>query len=231
MRSYGVARAPVCAAGGSNEALGRLVAPRLGRPRCARPLAPSADASARGGKRSTVEPIDRGMSTSETERTGRPLTPPIPRGRTRPNPRGRLLRVREVAARLGIGKSTTYALIARGDLPAIQLRGRGSTVLVDENELLPAAARRLRLGVLVVVAARLFDRAWGGRDIPRVAGRKEERVSVPIREGLSSCGRLSSRTNPRSLPWRSAGSAPPRSTVYGWKEAAGRRAAPSQLGK
>jgi excisionase family DNA binding protein len=61
------------------------------------------------------------VEQAQTERTERP--------------RGRLLRVPEVAERLRVGKSTVYELIAKGALPAIQLRGRGSTVRVDENEL------------------------------------------------------------------------------------------------
>jgi excisionase family DNA binding protein len=52
-----------------------------------------------------------------------------------PQGRGRLMRIPEVAERLGIAKSTAYELIYKGHLPALQLRGRGSTVRVDENEL------------------------------------------------------------------------------------------------
>jgi excisionase family DNA binding protein len=50
-------------------------------------------------------------------------------------PRGRLLRVPEVAERLGISKSTAYNLIATGQLPAQQLGGRGYSLRVDEYEL------------------------------------------------------------------------------------------------
>jgi excisionase family DNA binding protein len=46
-----------------------------------------------------------------------------------------LMRIPEVAERLGIAKSTAYELIYKGHLPALQWRGRGSSVRVDENEL------------------------------------------------------------------------------------------------
>jgi excisionase family DNA binding protein len=49
--------------------------------------------------------------------------------------RGRLLRVPEVAARLGVDPSTVYRWIESGRLPALQLGGRGYTVRVDEREL------------------------------------------------------------------------------------------------
>jgi len=43
------------------------------------------------------------------------------------------MRVPEVAERLNVPKSYAYALIGEGRLPALQLRGRGSSVRVDEN--------------------------------------------------------------------------------------------------
>jgi excisionase family DNA binding protein len=46
-----------------------------------------------------------------------------------------LLRIPEVAERLDIATSTAYELIYTGRLPALQWRGRGSAVRVDENEL------------------------------------------------------------------------------------------------
>jgi excisionase family DNA binding protein len=42
--------------------------------------------------------------------------------------------VPEVAERLGVDKSTVYRLVQAEQLPAIQLRGRGSTVRIDEAE-------------------------------------------------------------------------------------------------
>jgi excisionase family DNA binding protein len=45
------------------------------------------------------------------------------------------LRVPEVAERLRISRSTCYELISKGHVPALQLHGRGSTILVDEAEL------------------------------------------------------------------------------------------------
>jgi excisionase family DNA binding protein len=48
---------------------------------------------------------------------------------------GRLLRVADVAERLGVDPSTVYRLVQRGELPALQIGGRGHTVRIDENEL------------------------------------------------------------------------------------------------
>jgi excisionase family DNA binding protein len=53
----------------------------------------------------------------------------------RPRGRPRYLRVPEVAERLRISRSTCYELISKGHVPALQLHGRGSTILVDEAEL------------------------------------------------------------------------------------------------
>jgi excisionase family DNA binding protein len=53
----------------------------------------------------------------------------------RPRDRGRLLRPTEVARRLGVHRNTVYRLIESGQLPALQLGGRGYTVRVDETEL------------------------------------------------------------------------------------------------
>ena len=47
----------------------------------------------------------------------------------------RFLRIPEVAERLHIGKSTAYEYVREGLLPAIQLRGHGSTLIVAEDEL------------------------------------------------------------------------------------------------
>jgi excisionase family DNA binding protein len=49
-------------------------------------------------------------------------------------PRGRFLRVPEVAERLGVNRSTVYRLVQDRSLPAIQLRKNG-TVRIDEAEL------------------------------------------------------------------------------------------------
>jgi excisionase family DNA binding protein len=67
------------------------------------------------------------MGTAPTDWTNRPQGV-VPE-------RGRLLRVREVAERLNVSKSTAYNLIATGQLPAQQLGGRGYSVRVDELEL------------------------------------------------------------------------------------------------
>ena len=40
----------------------------------------------------------------------------------------------EVAERLGVDRSTVYRLVQAEQLPAIQLRGPGSTVRIDEAE-------------------------------------------------------------------------------------------------
>jgi excisionase family DNA binding protein len=53
----------------------------------------------------------------------------------RPQGAPRLLRVREVAQRLGVDPSTVYRLVQRGSLPALQIGGRGHTVRIDEREL------------------------------------------------------------------------------------------------
>jgi len=50
-------------------------------------------------------------------------------------PQGRLLRPTDVARRLDVHRNTVYRLIESGQLPALQLGGRGYTVRVDENEL------------------------------------------------------------------------------------------------
>ncbi len=47
----------------------------------------------------------------------------------------RLLTVRETAARLGVSEDTVRRRIANGELPAVRLGGRGSSVRVDEGEL------------------------------------------------------------------------------------------------
>jgi excisionase family DNA binding protein len=48
--------------------------------------------------------------------------------------RGRLLRVPEVAARLGVHRNTVYNLIERGHLPAFQPGGRRHIIRIDEAE-------------------------------------------------------------------------------------------------
>jgi excisionase family DNA binding protein len=47
----------------------------------------------------------------------------------------RLLTVGETADRLNVSPVTVRRLIRRGDLPAVQLAGKGSTVRVAEAEL------------------------------------------------------------------------------------------------
>jgi len=47
----------------------------------------------------------------------------------------RLLTVKETAARLGLHPMTVRSKIRRGDLPAVQLGGKGSAVRVAEHEL------------------------------------------------------------------------------------------------
>ena len=47
----------------------------------------------------------------------------------------RLLKISETAARLNVSTVTVRRLIRRGDLPAIQLGGKGSAVRVAEAEL------------------------------------------------------------------------------------------------
>jgi excisionase family DNA binding protein len=56
-----------------------------------------------------------------------------PQGR-QPDP-PRLLRPTDVARRLKVHRNTVYRLIETGELPALQLGGRGYTVRVDEQEL------------------------------------------------------------------------------------------------
>jgi excisionase family DNA binding protein len=63
------------------------------------------------------------------------MQPAATNAANRPRGRGRFLRVREVAERLDVDKSTVYRLVQTGGLPALQLRGRGSTVRIDEREL------------------------------------------------------------------------------------------------
>ena len=47
----------------------------------------------------------------------------------------RLLKISETAARLNVSKVTVRRLIRRGELPAVQLGGKGSAVRVAEAEL------------------------------------------------------------------------------------------------
>lgn len=53
----------------------------------------------------------------------------------RPRGRGCLLRVAEVAERLDVAPSTVYRAINRGDLPAVQLGHRTTSIRLDEVEL------------------------------------------------------------------------------------------------
>jgi excisionase family DNA binding protein len=52
----------------------------------------------------------------------------------RPQGAGPFLRMAEAAERLGVHKSTIWRLVQTGRLPALQLRGKGSTVRIDEAE-------------------------------------------------------------------------------------------------
>ena len=47
----------------------------------------------------------------------------------------KLVRVRDVARQLDVSQSTVWRWIYSGDLPAVQLGGRGHTVRVDQREL------------------------------------------------------------------------------------------------
>jgi len=49
--------------------------------------------------------------------------------------RSRLLTVRQAANRLGVHEDTVWRRIRRGDLPAVQLGGRGTAVRIDESQL------------------------------------------------------------------------------------------------
>lgn len=46
-----------------------------------------------------------------------------------------LLSVRETAQLLGVSSKQVRRLIARGELPALQLGGKGSTIRIDRDEL------------------------------------------------------------------------------------------------
>ena len=48
--------------------------------------------------------------------------------------RSRLLTVRQAANRLGVHEDTVWRRIRRGDLPAVQLGGRGTAVRIDERQ-------------------------------------------------------------------------------------------------
>jgi excisionase family DNA binding protein len=47
----------------------------------------------------------------------------------------RLLTVQETAERLAVHEDTVRRRIARGEIPAVQLGGRGSSLRIDEREL------------------------------------------------------------------------------------------------
>jgi len=47
----------------------------------------------------------------------------------------RWLTVRETAERIRVSEDTVRRAIARGELPAVQLGGRGSSIRIDEREL------------------------------------------------------------------------------------------------
>jgi excisionase family DNA binding protein len=51
----------------------------------------------------------------------------------------KLLTVREVAARLGVCRATVYAMVERGELPAVRI---GSVVRVHPADLVAYLARR-----------------------------------------------------------------------------------------
>jgi excisionase family DNA binding protein len=46
----------------------------------------------------------------------------------------RLLTIREVAARLRVSESTVHRLIARDEIPSLQLGGRRKAIRIDEAE-------------------------------------------------------------------------------------------------
>jgi excisionase family DNA binding protein len=60
-----------------------------------------------------------------------------PRGATgaTARPRGRLLRVAEVAELLRVDRGTVYRRITAGDIPALQLGGSKTAIRVPEDEL------------------------------------------------------------------------------------------------
>lgn len=49
-------------------------------------------------------------------------------------PRGRLLKVSEVAAMLNVDRGTIYWRIAAEDIPAVQLGGRKTSIRVPEDD-------------------------------------------------------------------------------------------------
>jgi excisionase family DNA binding protein len=71
-----------------------------------------------------MEPSATRAATNEADR---------PRGHVAVE--GRLLSPRQVAERLGCNKALVYRLVRRGELPALQLGGRGCAVRIAEADL------------------------------------------------------------------------------------------------
>ncbi len=63
------------------------------------------------------------------------MQPAATGAKERPQGDRRLLRIAEVAERLQVPCATVYRLVYDGRLPALQLRGKGSTIRIDEAQL------------------------------------------------------------------------------------------------